>query len=79
MPTEQTGALGWYHQRLSREKDPAASAIMRDAVKGKFKHFGMSLEFLLRKTPEWRQILQGILFKQGDIVGHADSAEEKSG
>ncbi len=75
---EEAEAIGWYKQRLSVEKDLEASAIMRDAMKEEFKHFGMDLEFLLRKTPEWRQILQGILFKKGDIVEHAEKAEDKA-
>ncbi len=76
---EEAEAISWYHQRLSLEKDQDAVAIMQDAMKEEFKHFGMDLEFLLRRTPQWRQILQGILFKQGDIVDHADEAEEKTG
>ncbi|MGI8546202.1 MAG: hypothetical protein ACR2M1_02535 [Gemmatimonadaceae bacterium] len=75
---EEAEAISWYHQRLSVEKDQDASAIMKDAMKEEFKHFGMDLEFLLRRTPDWRQILQGILFKQGDIVDHAEEAEKKA-
>jgi hypothetical protein len=42
------------------------------------KHFGMDLEFLLRRKPEWRATLKGILFRKGDIVEHGDEAEEAS-
>jgi hypothetical protein len=45
-----------------------------------FKHFGMDLEFLLRRQPKWRAALQAILFREGDIVelGSAgEAAEEK--
>ncbi len=73
---EEAEAIGWYEQRISLEKDKTARAIMRDAQKEEFKHFGMDLEFLLRRTPEWREILQGILFTKGDIVKAADAAEE---
>ena len=73
---EEAEAIGWYEQRLSLEKDKMARAIMRDAQKEEFKHFGMDLEFLLRRTPEWRENLQGILFTKGDIVKAADAAEE---
>jgi hypothetical protein len=73
---EEAEAIGWYEQRLSLEKDKMARAIMRDAQKEEFKHFGMDLEFLLRRTPEWREILRGILFTKGDIVKAADAAEE---
>ena len=39
------------------------------------KHFGMDLEFLLRKKKVWRKILKEILFTAGDIVEHAEQAE----
>ena len=73
---EEAEAIGWYQQRISLEKDEEAKAIMQDAQKEEFKHFGMDLEFLLRRTPDWRQILKGVLFKQGDITKLADSAEK---
>ena len=76
--TEEAEAIGWYEQRLSLEKDAEARAIMKNAQHEEMKHFGMDLEFLLRKKPKWREILQGILFKKGDIVEHGDEAEEKA-
>jgi hypothetical protein len=36
----------------------------------------MDLEFLLRRKPVWRKVLQGILFQPGDIVEHGEEAEE---
>ena len=75
---EEAEAIGWYEQRLSLEKDRSARDIMRNAQHEEFKHFGMDLEFLLRKKPKWREILQGILFKPGDIVEHGEEAEEES-
>ena len=75
---EEAEAIGWYEQRLSLEKDRSARDIMRNAQHEEFKHFGMDLEFLLRRKPKWREILQGILFKPGDIVEHGDEAEEES-
>ena len=74
--TEEAEAIGWYEQRLSLEGDEDAKAIMANAQKEEFKHFSMDLEFLLRRTPEWREIAKGILFKDGDIVTLADEAEE---
>jgi len=76
---EEAEAIGWYAQRLSLEKDPQARAIMKNAQQEEFKHFGMDLEFLLRKTPKWRAILKDILFKQGDIVEHGEEAEDAAG
>ena len=75
---EECEAINWYEQRISVEKDKTAVAIMKDAQKEEFKHFGMDLEFLLRKKSIWKEILQGILFKDGDIVKHADDAEESA-
>lgn len=47
---------------------------MANAQKEEFKHFGMNLEFLLRKT-DWRSEL---LFTKGDIVKQARRPERKS-
>lgn len=75
---EETEAINWYEQRISVEKDKTARAIMQNAQKEEFKHFGMDLEFLLRQKPLWREILKGILFKDGDIVEHGEEAEESA-
>jgi hypothetical protein len=75
---EEAEAINWYEQRLAVEKDKSAKAIMENAQHEEFKHFGMDLEWLLRQKEEWRQTLKGILFKPGDIVEHADKAEEES-
>jgi uncharacterized protein len=77
--TEEAEAIGWYEQRLAVEGDREAAAIMRDAQGEEFKHFSMDLEFLLRRTPIWREIAQGILFQEGDIVEHGEEAEEEAG
>ena len=73
---EEAEAIGWYEQRIAIEKDREARAIMLDAQGEEFKHFAMDLEFLLRRTPLWREIAQGILFQDGDIVEHGEEAEE---
>jgi hypothetical protein len=74
--TEEAEAIGWYQQRLALEADREAQAIMRDAQGEEFKHFSMDLEFLLRRTPLWREIARGILFQEGDIVEHGEESEE---
>jgi hypothetical protein len=51
---------------------------MRDAQGEEFKHFSMDLEYLLRRTPPWREIAQGILFQSGDIVEHGEEAEAEA-
>ena len=74
--TEEAEAIGWYEQRLALESDREARAIMENAQHEEFKHFGMSLEFLMRRKPKWRETLQGILFQSGDIVKHGEEAEK---
>jgi hypothetical protein len=76
--TEEAEAIGWYEQRLAVETDEDAKAIMRDAQGEEFKHFAMDLEFLLRRSPRWRQIAAGVLFQDGDIVEHGEAAEAGS-
>jgi hypothetical protein len=76
--TEEAEAIGWYEQRLAVEGDAEAQAIMRDAQGEEFKHFAMDLEFLLRRSPRWREISAGVLFRDGDIVDHGEAAEAGS-
>ena len=77
---EEAEAINWYEQRISVEPDAQARAIMEDAQEEEFKHFGMDLEFLLRRKPKWRVALQNILFKTGEITAlgkRGEEAEEK--
>jgi len=76
--TEEAEAIGWYEQRMAVEADREALSIMRDAQGEEFKHFCMDLEFLLRRTPRWKQICEGVLFQDGDIVEHGEAAEAGS-
>ena len=73
---EEAEAIGWYEQRMALEPDPQAKAIMANAQGEEFKHFGMDLEFLLRRSPNWRIALQTILFTEGDIVEVGEEAED---
>ena len=74
---EEAEAISWYEQRIAVEKDEAL-AIMRNAQHEEFKHFGMDLEFLLRRKSEWRTELKEILFTEGDIVARGEAAEKKA-
>jgi uncharacterized protein len=76
--TEEAEAIGWYEQRIAVENDPEALAIMRDAQGEEFKHFSMDLEALLRRTPDWRHVAEGVLFQTGDIVEHGEEAEAEA-
>src|SRR3954464_12261419 len=73
--TEEAEAINWYEQRISLEKDAQAKAIMLNAQQEEFKHFGMDLEFLLRRKPKWRAALKQILFTEGDIVKAGEEGE----
>jgi hypothetical protein len=75
---EEAEAIGWYEQRIALEKDKQAKAIMENAQQEEMKHFGMDLEFLLRKKEAWRTTLQAILFSKGDIVKRGKEGEEKA-
>ena len=57
---EEAEAIGWYEQRIAVETDEEAKAIMQNAQQEEMKHFGMDLEFLLRKKPEWRTIFKAV-------------------
>ena len=76
--TEEAEAIGWYEQRIAVETDPEALAVMRDAQGEEFKHFSMDLEFLLRRSPAWREIAEGVLFQPGDIVERGEAAEAET-
>jgi uncharacterized protein len=76
---EEAEAIGWYEQRMAVEQDETAKAIMENAQLEEFKHFGMDLEFLLRRKPEWRELAQRILFTAGDIVEAGEKAEDEAG
>ncbi|WP_439883118.1 ferritin family protein [Pontibacter sp. MBLB2868] len=72
---EEAEAISWYEQRISVEKDEEAKAIMQNAQEEEYKHFGMDLEFLLRKNPKWRKMMKKILFTEGSIVDKGEEAE----
>jgi len=73
---EEAEAISWYEQRMSVETDAEARAIMANAQKEEFKHFGMNLEFLLRRKELWRTELKTILFTTGSIVDRGEAAED---
>jgi hypothetical protein len=70
-------AISWYEQRIAVEKNAEARAIMKNAQKEEFKHFGMNLEFTLRRKSDWRTELKSILFTKGNIVKRGEAAENK--
>ena len=73
---EEAEAIGWYEQRMSLEREDQARRIMENAQQEEFKHFAMSLEWLIRRTPKWRVALEHVLFHDGDIVELGEEAED---
>lgn len=73
---EEAEAINWYAQRMAVEDDQEAFAILEHAQTEEFIHFGMDLEFLLRRTPVWRTILRNLLFTDGELTELAENAEE---
>jgi uncharacterized protein len=73
---EEAEAINWYEQRMAVEADEEAKQVMAHTQKEEFIHFGMDLEFLLRRNPTWRKILRNILFRKGDLVELAEHAED---
>lgn len=75
---EEADAINWYEQRMAVEADKEAKKVMGHAQQEEFIHFGMDLEFLLRRNETWRKILKNILFKKGDLVKLAEHSEEEA-
>src|SRR3954464_5805355 len=73
---EEAEAIDWYQQRLHAPQDGDAQAITGNAQPEEFKHSAWYLEFLLRRTPKWREACQGVLFKDGGIVEWGEQVEE---
>jgi hypothetical protein len=74
---EEADAINWYEQRMAVEADEEAKKVMEHAQQEEFIHFGMDLEFLLRRNKTWRKVLKNILFKTGDLVELAEHSEEE--
>jgi hypothetical protein len=73
---EEAEAINWYEQRIAAETNAEAKSIMASSQQEEFKHFGMDLEFLLRRKPKWRAALLAILFTYGDIVARGAAGEK---
>ena len=74
---EEAETISWYEQRMSLETNEEAKAIMANAQKEEFKHFGLNLELLLRRKKEWRAELLGILLRDGNIVELGEKVEKR--
>lgn len=76
---EEAEAINWYQQRIEITKDKEVKEIMRHAQEEEMEHFSIDLEWLTRQLPKWREALQAILFKKGNIIKNAEKWEEGRG
>jgi hypothetical protein len=74
---EEAQAIDWYNQRMAVEKNDEARQLYQHAQAEEFVHFSMDLEFLTRQMPAWKDALQQILFKPGNIVQNAKKGESQ--
>ncbi len=74
--TEEAEAISWYEQRIAASKDKEVKAIMRHSMEEEFEHFAIALEWLIRRLPRWGEVLQTILFQEGDILENAEKTEK---
>jgi hypothetical protein len=72
---EEAEAIDWRVQCQAFEKDEEARAVMSHAQQEEFIHFGMDLEFLLRRSPVGRNIMSNTLFKKDDLAELPEKAE----
>ncbi|MFN8535146.1 MAG: hypothetical protein U0556_16535 [Dehalococcoidia bacterium] len=73
-PIEEAEAINWNGQRIAVEEGRDARATLANAQREETKQFGMGLEFLLLRNPEWRETLERILCT-GGVVAHSGQAE----
>ena len=71
---EEAEAIGRYEQRMSIETNDEARRIMEHAQREEFLHFSMDLG---APQGEVALALRKILFTEGDIVEHAEQAEDE--
>jgi hypothetical protein len=62
--TEEAEAINCYEQRIAVEKDNEAKAIMQNAQKEEFKHFGMDLEFYCVRNQYGKKYCKAFFFKR---------------
>ena len=73
---EEVEAIDWYHQRWVTATDPALKAILAHNRDEEIEHACMTLEWLRRISPTWRDVIATYLYSQGDITAVEDAAEK---
>ena len=72
---EEAEAIGWYEQRISLEKDPAARGIMTNAQARGVQALRHGPRVPAPSQTRLARMLQAILFQDGDIVALGEKAE----
>lgn len=73
---EEVEAIDWYHQRWVTATDPALKAILAHNRDEEIEHACMTLEWLRRISPTWRDVIATYLYSEGDITAVEDAAEK---
>ncbi len=71
---EEIEAVDWYHQRVSRCKDPSLKKILAHNRDEEVEHACMTLEWLRRNMPAWQENLSTYLFTETEVVHIEDDA-----
>ena len=74
---EEAEAINWYEQRIAASKDEEVKGIIRHSQEEEMEHFAIELAWLVRKFPKWKEVLEAVLFKEGDILENVEEWEEK--
>ncbi len=75
---EEAEAISWYEQRIAGSKDEEVKGILGHAQEEEMEHFAIELAWLTKKFPKWKEILQALLFKEGNILENVEKWEEEN-
>lgn len=73
---EEAEAISFYHERVKASSDEQVKEILKHAQEEEMEHFAIDLEWLSREMPEFKEVLKGVLFKEGDITDILEEWEE---
>ncbi len=75
---EEAEAINWYGQRMAASNDEEVKGILKHAQEEEMEHFAIELAWLVKKYPKWKEVLQAVLFKEGDILENVEKWEEEN-
>lgn len=66
--------IGDYNRYINQEQNPDDRHTLAYVQEANMRHVAMLLELLCRNLPQFKKILEGVLFQEGDIVLNAEHA-----